>query len=195
MSINWTIVTMIAAPILALFVGAGVDRLLERKARLIAYFTHSTAFNIPPAAPGQNAVVIHTHGIVLRNIGRKSATEVRVRHHVQPPHHNIFPVIAHNIAPVVGGGAEIVFPTIVPGEQVTISYLYFPPLLYNQIHAGIVHSDGSAVEVTALPVRQYPRWLLNAVRVLVFVGSVATIYVAVFVATAGAKLVRGWMGS
>lgn len=36
MTVDWYIVAMIAAPIIALFVGAGLDRLLETRSRVVA---------------------------------------------------------------------------------------------------------------------------------------------------------------
>jgi hypothetical protein len=35
--------------------------------------------------------------------------------------------------------------------SLTISYLYFPPLVYGQIHDAIVHAEGFAQGVTTLP--------------------------------------------
>lgn len=64
----------------------------------------------------------------------------------------------------------------------SISYLYFPPVLYNQIHAGIRHSQGFAQEVTVLPTPQYPAWVLRVLRALVVLGTVAVLYVAAMIA-------------
>ena len=38
MVIDWMVVSTIAAPVIALFVGAALDRYLERKPKLIPYF-------------------------------------------------------------------------------------------------------------------------------------------------------------
>jgi len=152
MRADW--VANLLAPLIALLLSALLGWWLERRPRLVAYFSNANAFTLgaqpagpPPAQaapdpPGaqpaaMEPVTIHTHGIVIRNAGRRAATDVRVRHHVLPVIYRVFPVTNHTVEHPPGGGAEIVFPTLVPREQVAISYLYFPPLLANQIHSGI----------------------------------------------------------
>lgn len=172
MEINWSIVATIASPIIALFVGAALNRYLERKPKLIAYFTHATAFNLQ----GNTPATVHTHGIVIKNVGGKPATDVRIRHNYLPNDFNIHPQVEHHVQNLSSGGAEIVFPSLVQNEQVSVSYLYFPPVVYSQIHAGIRHSEGFAKEVTALPTPQYPTWFLNIVRILLIFGVIAFLY-------------------
>ncbi|MGE3522438.1 MAG: hypothetical protein AB7I96_06210 [Candidatus Dadabacteria bacterium] len=173
MQINWSIFAVFLAPIATLLIGMWLQRIFERKPKLIAYYTHASAF----AIKGDNPGTIHTHGIVIRNAGKKPATDVRVRHSYLPEHYNVFPAIEFSVQILINGGAEIVFPTLVPEEQVSISYLYFPPILYNQIHAGIRHSDGFAKEVTTLPTELYPIWLLRSLKVLLVIGGAATLYI------------------
>ena len=69
-----------------------------------------------------------THSVVLRNSGRRPATNVRLAHPYLPDF-NVFPSVGYRVENLPGGGREIVMPTLVPNEQVTISYLYFPPPL------------------------------------------------------------------
>jgi len=178
MVVNWSIISAYIAPVIALFIGVVIDRIIERRPRLIAYFTHASAFTLPRSSP---PIVIHTHGIVIRNVGKRPATDIRVRHNalqpgIFPPDFNVFPVIEHRLENFPGGGREIVFPVLVPNEQITISYLYFPPLLFNQIHAGIRHSEGFATEVSVLPTPQYPSWLRKSLWFLLVLGVIALIY-------------------
>lgn len=172
MEINWPVVATIAAPVITLFIGITINRFIERKPKLIAYFTHTSAFKLT----GANPITVHTHGIVIKNIGRKAATDIRVRHNFLPQNFNIYPVVDYHVQNLPGGGTEIMFPTLVQNEQVSISYLYFPPVFYNQIHAGIRHSDGFATEVTALPTPQYPIWMLKSLQLLLILGIVAFVY-------------------
>ncbi|HCM41974.1 MAG TPA: hypothetical protein DIS66_01480 [Candidatus Omnitrophica bacterium] len=172
MKIDWAVIATIASPIIALFLGALLNRVIECKARLIAYFSHSAAFNLT----GNSPVTVHTHGIVLKNTGKKPAVDVRIRHHTLPRDFRVYPVLEHRVENIPSGGAEIVFPTLVPNEQVSISYLYFPPLLYSQIHAGIRHSEGFATEVVALPTPQYPWWLQKTLWFLLTLGSISSLY-------------------
>jgi hypothetical protein len=140
---------------------------------LIAYFTHATAFNLT----GANPVTVHTHGIVIKNIGRHPAIDIRVRHNFLPQHFNIHPGVEYQVRNLPNGGAEIIFPRLVQNEQVSIAYLYSPPVVYSQIHAGIRHSDGFATEVTALPTPQYPPWILRGLLLLLILGSIALFYI------------------
>ncbi len=173
MGINWPVIATIAAPIIALFIGVALDRFIEQKPKLIAYFTHTSAFNVP----GANPVTIHTHGIVIKNIGKRPATDIRVRHHFLPTPFTVFPPIEHQVQNFPAGGAEIVFPRLVQNEQVTVSYLYFPPTIWSQIHAGIRHSDGFAIEVIALPTPPYSIWMRRGLQFFLILGIIAFIYV------------------
>lgn len=163
----------IAAPILALFVGAALDRILERKARLIAYYGHASVFRLtnPPNA------TIHTHSVVIKNTGRKPATDIRISHNFLPDNFNLFPDVEFTRVNLPGGGAEIRIPILVPGEQITISYLYFPPITYAQINASVRHAEGFARGITVVPTPQAAPWLARIAWALLFIGAVAVIYV------------------
>lgn len=173
MEINWSIIATITAPIIALFVGAALNRFIEQKPKLIAYFTHATVFNLT----GVNPATIHTHGIVIKSIGGKPASDIRVRHNFLPQHFNVYPAVEYHVQNLSSGGTEIVFPTLVQNEQVSISYLYFPPVVFSQIHAGIRHSNGFATEVAALPTPQYPPWMRKGLWVLLILGIIAFFYI------------------
>lgn len=175
MTVDWMVVSTIAAPVIAIFVGIALDRFLERRPNLIAYFTHASAFNLPAIATAQ-AVDVNTHGIVIKNVGKRPATDIRVRHHILPNHFRVFSIIEHRVENLPGGGVEIIFSSLVPNEEVTISYLYFPPLFVGQIHAGIRHSEGFATQVTTLPTPQYPTWLRRALLFLLILGLIALGY-------------------
>ena len=181
MQVDWLLFVTFAAPIITLFLGAALTRFLERKPKLVAYFTHTSAFT---TTGGQ----LHTHGIVIGNTGKKPATDIRVRHVILPTHYNVFPDIEYQVHNLPGGGAELVFPTLVPGEQVSIAYLYFPPVVYNQIHASIRHSDGFAKEVTSLPTPQYPRWFVRSLWILIVLGGATALYIAFELVRVGIQL-------
>lgn len=117
MKIDWSVVATIASPIIALFVGVVLNRIIERKPKLIAYFTHATAFSLA----GTNPRTVHTHGIVIKNIGKHPALDIRVRHNFLPQHFNIYPAIEYQVQNLPNGGTEIVFPRLVQDEQVSIS--------------------------------------------------------------------------
>jgi len=174
MQIDWIVFATIVAPILTLFLGIAIKSLLERKPKLIAYFTHATSF------PIQQGVInnqINTHGIIIRNAGEKTALDIRVRHRYLPEHFNVYPGVKYKVEELPGGGKEIVFPKLVPNEQISIAYLYHPPVVYSQIHEGIVHEGGFAIEVTALPTQIYPSWIIRSLWALLILGIATCIYI------------------
>ena len=109
-------------------------------------------------SPAGNINVVNTHSVVIRNAGKQAATNVRLSHSFLPEF-NIFPPIKHQVEDVSNIGPDILIPTIVPGEEITISYLYFPPYTYAQINAGVKFDEGFAKQIPVLLQQQYPRWV------------------------------------
>lgn len=174
MHIDWTVVSCIAAPVVALFAGIWINRWFGNRAKLISYFGHVSTHRIDqPNAP---VLVVNTHAVVLRNIGRQAATNVRLSHHVLPDF-NIWPPIQYHVQALASGGSEIVIPSLVPNEQITISYLYFGPQTVSQINAGIKCDQGFAQPIPVILQRQYPSWFNKLVVALFLVGAVSILYV------------------
>lgn len=138
MTIDWATLATIAAPIIALFVGVWVNRRFESRATLISYFGHVAAFVHTPTTG--NPINVHTHSVVLRNAGQRSATNVRLHHSVLPDF-NIWPQLVRHVEQLPCGSKDIVIPTLVPGETITASHLYFPPVTVGQVNAGITHKS------------------------------------------------------
>jgi len=176
MSIDWNIVTTIASPIIALFIGAFLNRAIERRPRLITYLGHVGAHRLNQQ--DGSSLDVYTHSVVLRNAGSRPATNVRLEHPILPDF-NVLPDIEHEVRDLPGGGREIVFPVLVPKEQVTISYLYFPPTVWNQINGGIKSDAGHAKVLNVLPTQQYPAWFNRIAASLMIIGLIAVLYVAV----------------
>jgi len=173
MPVDWMLVATIATPVATLVIGIALERYLERRPKLVAYYGHISAFTMQGAA---GPTVIHTHSIVVTNGGRKPATNVRVGH-AYLPSFSLNPSVQCTSVVLPSGGNELVFPTLVPGEQVTVSYLYFPPIYWNQINTYVKSDEGMATVITVLPTRQYPRWAIRIGRVVLFAGAVALLYV------------------
>jgi hypothetical protein len=171
---DWVVVSTIAAPILSLFVGAWLDRQLEAKAKLIAFYGHVSAFKVRP--DGADAFDVFTHSVVIRNAGRRPATDVRVSHGVFPPNVTVFPPIEYRTVKIPDGAVDLVIPILVPGQQITISYLYYPPVLYSQVNTSVRSTDGFAQIVNVLPTVPPATWLRRARIVLTVVGAIATAY-------------------
>ncbi len=175
MSIDWMVVATIAAPIITLFVGVWVDRRFENRPTLISYFGNVAAFTHTTEAGLQ--IQIHTHTVVLRNAGRRSATNVRL-HHATLPDFNIWPQVVYHVEELADRSKDIVIPTLVPGEQITLSYLYFPPITVVQVNAGIKCDQGFAKQIPVLLQRQYPRWISILAAMLMLIGIISILYLA-----------------
>jgi hypothetical protein len=175
MTIEWNVLATIAAPIVTLLVGVRVNRRFENRPILISYFGHVAAFMHTPAT-GQ-PINVNTHSVVLRNAGRRSATNVRL-HHVVLPDFNIWPPPVHHVETLPDGSRDILIPTLVPGELITVSYLYFPPVTVTQVNAGIKCDQGFAQPIPVLLQRQYPRWFNRILAALILVGLVSVVYLA-----------------
>uniref|UniRef100_E6QUA3 Uncharacterized protein n=1 Tax=mine drainage metagenome TaxID=410659 RepID=E6QUA3_9ZZZZ len=173
MAIDWNAVATIASPVIALFVGVWVNRRFESRPTLVSYFSHVSAFRFTP--PGGQPSQVNTHSIVLRNTGRQSATNIRL-HHAILPEFNIWPAVVHNVETLPDGSRDIVIPTLVPSEEITVSYLYFPPVIAAQINAGVKFDQGFANQITVLLQRQYPPWFNRIVIALFLVGVVTAAY-------------------
>ena len=175
MTIEWNVVAIIASPLIALVLGAILDRALERRPRLITYLGHVSAhrMNQQDGAP----LDVFTHSIVLKNSGRKPANNIRISHSILPSF-NVFPSIKYNVETLQDGVTEIVLPILIPGQEVTISYLYFPPITWENVNGEIKSDEGFAKVMRVLPTIQYPRWLNAVAGALMLVGLVALVYVA-----------------
>jgi len=175
MMIDWNIVSQIAAPIVALFVGALLNHILTNREKLITHYGHVSGFRLEPTAPDNEPTYVNTHSIIVKNSGRKTATNVRVGHIILPDI-KIYPDIEYHIQDLPGGGKEIIFPKLIPKKEITISYLYFAPTLYNQINTHVESDEGLAKAVNVLLQPQPPKWLIRIIWVLIIYGIVGVFY-------------------
>ena len=150
------------------------NRKFENKPSLISYFGHVSSFKYT-LEDGQLIDVL-THSVVLRNAGRRSATNVQITHN-ELPDFNVWPKIAYSTEELPEGGTDILIPTLVPGEQITISYLYFPPTTVERINSGIKSDQGFAKTIPVLLEQQYGKWFSISVAVLLLAGIIAVLYV------------------
>jgi hypothetical protein len=89
----------------------------------------------------------------------------------------VYPSIQHSVEPLPHGGAELVFPSLIPKEEVTVSYLYFPPDLWSNINTHLKCDQGFVRTVDVLPTPRPPRWLLNIIWFLIISGAAGLAYV------------------
>ncbi len=176
LGIEWSLVTRVVEGTALLFVGAWINRRFESHPALYSFFGHVSAFKHTP--PGGKQIDVYTHSVVVSNHGRRPATNVRLNHTVLPDF-NIFPTAAYSIQTLPDDSRDILIPAIVPGEVLTISYLYFPPVTWNQVNAGIKFDEGFARQIPVLLQRQYPRWATLTAAVLALVGLVSVVYAVI----------------
>lgn len=195
-------VLKLLAPIVVALLGAWAKRHFEGHAKLVTYLVHAASNPLPPPSqqppppqlPSQPVAqqtapvppvpapigpppitAVNTHAVVVRNVGKKTANNVRIDHAVFPLSFGVHPPIRHTVTRQ-GDGAEVLFPVLVPGEQVTISYLYFPPLTWDRINGWVKCDEGMARAINVIPSTPPPRgvrWVLNA---FTFVGASALLY-------------------
>jgi hypothetical protein len=166
MFIDWNAMATIASPVIALFIGAGLNRFLENRPKVVSYLGHVSGIFLSKA---DHPIQVNTHSVVLRNAGRKMETNIRLGHN-ELPDYQIFPDIEHAVKELPGGEKEIVIPKLIPKKQITITYLYFHPLTWEKINT-YVESDGGAIKVlNVLPTVQLPKWLLRSMWLLIAYG-------------------------
>jgi hypothetical protein len=166
----------IVSPVLTLIFSAIVKYYTEEKSKIISYYGHISAFELH-----EHNLDIYSHSIIVRNSGRKSANNIRVCHQVLPPNIplpniTIHPAVQYSIEKNPEGAMEIVIPVLVPKEQVTISYLYFPPLTVNQINSYTKSDDGLAKIVNIIPTPEPSKILLAVIWILIFIGGSFVLY-------------------
>ncbi len=175
MQIDFEAFAKIASPIFTLIAGAIIKRYTEGRPRLLSFLGHVSAFTLQD----EQKTVVYTHAVVVRNAGRMAAKNVRLGHMSLPLNVRVEPQVDHTISRREDGTGEIVIPVLVPREQVTVSYLYFPPLTWNQINSYTKSDEGFARIINAIPTPQPPRPVVWLVWSLMFVGASVLVYWAV----------------
>lgn len=172
MEIDIDTIAKLVSPLIVAVFSLVLSRYIEAKPKLISYVVHASEFPLKD----ENINGVRTHGIVIRNIGKRTAKNIRIGHANLPHSYQIFPNVAHKVEDGANGSAEIVVPTLVPNEQVSVSYLYFPPLLWNQIVSYTKSDEGMAKEINIIPSPKWPQWRINLVWGLIFIGASTVIY-------------------
>lgn len=172
MDINIEVIGKILAPVLTAVLGFIGKKYFEARPKLITYLVHASAI---PFRYVDNDVTVNTHSIVVRNSGERTAHNVRIGHNFLPAH-QIFPQVSHEIIAGVNGSAEILVPTLVPREQVTISYLYFPPRLWSEVHSYCKCDEMAAKYINIVPSPQPGKHEEIIILGLIFVGASTLVY-------------------
>jgi hypothetical protein len=173
MKVDWLVVATIAGPVVAAFLGAWLERLLASRPRVVSYLAHSSAVDVQPTEGPRFAV--HTHAIVVRNAGRRAATNIRLGHTFLP-NFSVYPAVPFERIDTAGDGVELLFNRLVPQEQITVSYLYYPPVTWQQINSYTKFDEGFARIMTVLPTPQPPRWVTRIAWFFIIMGIIASLY-------------------
>lgn len=175
MEINWSLVNSVV-PFVVLFLSIISRKLLERRVNVAFYLSHVSAFKLRDTKND-----VFSHSVTVYNSGKKTAKNVRVGHNILPRDYMVFPINkVYDEKEAPGGGKNIVFPTLVHKETVTISYLYSPPVTYEKVNSQVAHDDGFAKPIPVLISKQYPKWQLRVLGFFTLLGIVAFIYLVIF---------------
>lgn len=173
-TIDWLIVATIAGPVIGAFVGGWVVEMFAKRPRLITFYGHVSAFSIKTQA---GPFAIYTHDVVVANQGRRTANNVRLGHQVLPENYALNPVVEFDARAIAGGlGAEIVIPKMVPGEAVTVTYVYFPPLTYDKVNTYVKSDEGAAKRIEVITQKRFSKWVTIPMLVLTLIGVITVLY-------------------
>lgn len=172
MSFDIVTIAKLISPLITLIIGAIIKYYTERRPKIISFIGHVSSFTLN----NEDRTPVFTHSVIVRNVGRKAAQNVRLGHNVMPSNVTVFPKIQYQIENTPEGTSEIVIPILVPKEQVTISYLYFPPITWDKINSYTKSDEGFAKIINVIPIPQPSKLALCVVWFLIFVGVSFLIY-------------------
>ncbi len=176
MAVDWTAFFQIASPIIAVGVGVIVSRYFSERERLIAFYGHIASHAFHSVVGGREVTHINTHAFVIRNNGNKTAKNVRISHNVLPDI-KIYPETDYEVKELPSGGKELIIPRITPKKEYTISYLYFPPVTYNNI-TSTIESDAGPAKIINVRLQQIlPRWINVLCVSSMILGLITFIYI------------------
>ena len=170
------LVAKVSAPFVTVVGTFLLARYFSERPSLIVYVVHSSTFNVNNAPSNQPDAKVNAHSIVVRNQGRKAAHNVQIGHNVLPINYQVYPHVVHDVTKMSGEAGEIVIPVLVPQEQVTIAYLYWPPLVMPNIHSYFKSDEGLANVINVIPTRQWPKWLILLFWGLATIGATLVAY-------------------
>ena len=168
-------IAKIASPIITLIIGAIIKHYTEKQSKLISYIGHVSSFVLKD----EKQTRVYSHSVIVRNAGSKAARNIRLGHIYLPLNINVYPPIQYSIEKNPDEASEIVFPILVPKEQVTISYLYFPPITWDKVNSYTKSDDGYAKIINVIPTPQLPHFLAFLVRFLMFAGASFILYLLI----------------
>lgn len=172
MAVDWDLTSKLVGPVLGALVGAAIKHVLDSRPKVVAFLGHVSGITLQREG---NPLIVGSHSVVIRNAGRKAASSVRVGHSILPDF-QVFPDTPYIVETLPNGSREIRFPQLVPKKQVTITYLYFPPITWQQVNTYLETDDGPIRVLNVLPTVQVSRGTQAVLWTLVGTGVVAVLY-------------------
>jgi hypothetical protein len=169
---NWSVLQRIIEAVVLLVVGALVNRFFEKRPKLIQYLRHSSAVVVRNQ---DSEMVVNLHTLVVTNLGRKAAINVRVGHYTLP-NYSVFPQTQHTVETLPGGGREIVFPVLRPQQEVSIQYLYYPPLFVGGVNSHVYSDEGIAKNIDTWHVKRYAPWVNFLIVSFMLIGAITVMF-------------------
>jgi hypothetical protein len=166
------IMAKLAAPVITAVVAFIIKKYFEAEPKLISYLVHASAIPLND----ENKLKVNTHSIVVRNSGKKTANNIRIGHNHLPKSYQLHPQVTHEVTEGTDESAEILIPTLVPGEQISISYLYFPPVIWNQINSYCKSDEVNAKYINVIPSPAIGKLQSFFVGSLLFIGASTVVY-------------------
>lgn len=172
MLVDWDLVLKLAGPMIGALVGAGAKHLFDSRPRVVAFLGHASGIRLHRE---EGDLQVGTHSVVLRNAGNKTAKNIRIGHTVLPDF-QVLPDIQYTVETLPGGIKEIRFDHLIPKKQITVTYLYFAPLTWDQVNTHLETEDGPVRILRVLPTIQLSKPVLASFWVLIGVGFVSIVY-------------------
>lgn len=176
--LDWMTLATVAGPLIGVAFGSWLTHYIESQPRLVSYISHSAAIMTPSQSVGSPPLVVHTHSVVVKNTSRRLAANIRVGHKILPAY-SIYPSTQCSVVAMQDGTSEIVIPQLVSSEQITISYLYFPPVTYGEVNTYVKSDEGFAkilpVQLVA-PTSPFIKFISSA---LMIVGAASIGYLMI----------------
>ncbi len=178
MTIDWGLVANVVGPIVAVGFGAWLTHTLEGRPSLLSYVLHTNAITTYGNSGSTSPLTVHTHSIVVRNTSKLAANNVRIGHQTLPDF-TIYPPVNYTVNVLPDGSSEILIPKLVRSEQITISYLYFPPLTWDKINSYTKSDEGFAKVIPVLLIAPPSAFVKRLIWFLIAIGFSTVIYLSV----------------
>lgn len=175
MEFDWNVIATLVAPVFALLVGYWLRDILKKKPKLLYRMTASEPVTL--IEDPDNPLTMQMCSLSVVNAGKAPTSEVRIGHKTLPAH-SVSPVTAYKIETLADKGKEIIFPRLLGNEEITITYLYSPPLKWQEINTHVKSNDAFGEAVREFPPPPQPfmkQWVLPIITFAAFAATTVSL--------------------